>query len=55
MDVESPAEVSHLFLVMEFVTTDLNKLMQNVEQIHFDYEHVKCLIYNILCAIKFLH
>lgn len=27
MDVESEEDVSHLFLVMEFVSTDLNKLM----------------------------
>ena len=40
---------------MEYIKTDLSKIMQHANQIDIDEEHVKCLLYNILCSMKYLH
>lgn len=55
IDVDSKSAVSHLFLVMEYVQSDLGKIMRHSDQVEFDEEHVKCLLYNLLCAINYLH
>ena len=55
IDLDSSSPVSHLFIVIEYVKSDLGKIMQHSRQIEFDEEHVKCLLYNLLCSINYLH
>ena len=55
IDLDSSAPVSHIFIVMEYIKTDLSKLMEHSNQIDMDSGHVKCLTYNLLCAINYLH
>jgi mitogen-activated protein kinase 1/3 len=46
--------VKDVFVVMEFEMTDLQKLFSNGNQVSFDKNHLKYVIYNLMCAIKFI-
>ena len=43
-----------IFIVMDFVDTDLKKLMNSVENVDLEENHTIILMYNMLCAFKFL-
>ena len=45
----------HLFLVLDLVETDFKILMEKSDQIKINETHVKTILYNQLCALKFLH
>lgn len=58
--VASPDKVSlddatGIFLVMEFVDNDLDKILKNQSNLDFSEEHVIIITYNLLCALFFLH
>lgn len=57
IQVDSKTKLSHLFIVMEYVDSDLQKLIKHSSQdgAEFDEDHVKYLLYNLLCSINFLH
>ena len=55
LDITSTKQLSHMFIVMEYVDSDLCKIMKQSDLIEFDEEHVICLIYNILCSMNFMH
>ena len=40
---------------MEYVRSDIGKILEISNQIELDEEHVKCLLYNMLCAMNYLH
>lgn len=44
-----------IFIVMEHFDQDLRAVFTNVDPNQFTEEHVKTLMYNMLCAINFLH
>ena len=44
-----------LFLVMEHMENDIKKLLNYSSDIDLSEEHILMIIYNTLCAIKFLH
>ena len=44
-----------MFLVIEYVPTDLDKMITRVKAESFTEEHVKVILYNCLCGLKFLH
>lgn len=44
-----------LFIVMEYMPIDLKEFLSKQNQSHMPKELVSLLIYNILCAVKFLH
>jgi len=48
-----PANFSTLYVVMEHAESDLKKIIKS--NIHLEIEHIQTIIYNLLCAIKFLH
>jgi serine/threonine protein kinase len=52
-DVSDPA--FGLFMVMEHVQSDLKQMMSQTPRIKLKEGHVITIIYNILCAMKFLH
>ena len=44
-----------VFLVMSHVNQDLSQIFSNNKKISFDMEHAKIILYNLLCAVNFLH
>lgn len=40
---------------MEFVDSDLNKVLKHSKDIAFDEDHVKYILYNLLCGLNFIH
>jgi serine/threonine protein kinase len=47
----------HLFLVMEYVDFDLKKAIEKlaVQGEGISNQHIKVILYNMLCAVNFLH
>lgn len=54
-DPDEYEELSHLFIVMEYVDSDLQKLLRFSDEVEFDDEHVTYIMYNLLCGLNFLH
>lgn len=50
---ENPHEFNELYLVFEFVETDLHKLLMTPQYLTID--HVKFLLYQLLCALRYMH
>lgn len=48
-----PEYFDTLYVVMEHAESDLKKIIKS--NIHLEIEHVQTIIYNLLCAIKYLH
>ena len=50
-------DFNHLFLVMDYVQYDLESaMMKSMDQsMQLEESHVKVILYNLLCSIKFLH
>ena len=44
-----------LFIVMEYLESDLKKLMTQSPRVELSENHVIQILYNILCCMKFLH
>ena len=55
MSSNSEEPNSYLFIVMEYVEFDLRKVLKSTVRIEFDEDHVITIMYNSLCALKFLH
>ena len=45
----------HIFIVMQIADTDFKKLMSSDTCADIDEEHILIMVYNMLCALKFLH
>ena len=45
---------SGIFLIMEFVENDLNKLLRDTS-VELSEDHVITITYNLLCSLNFLH
>ena len=54
-DVISTDDFSHIFLVMDYMVSDLDKVLQNSKEADMDEEHITVLLYKLLCALNFLH
>jgi len=52
---DSVHSLESVFLVMEHEQTDLRKLIRLGSDSKLSEEHVKLILYNLLCAFKFLH
>ena len=48
-----PEHFDTLYVVMEHAESDLKKIIKS--NIHLEMEHVQTIIYNLLCACKYLH
>jgi serine/threonine protein kinase len=48
-------DAKNIFIVMEHAETDLKALIQLGPNSGFTEEHLKIILYNTLCALKFLH
>ena len=48
-----PASFDTLYVVMEYAESDLKKIIKS--NINLEMQHTQHIIYNLLCAIKYLH
>ena len=60
IDVIIPQETENeyplgIFLVMNYVNQDLSQVFDQNLEISFDKSHAKIILYNLLCAVNFLH
>lgn len=47
--------MTHLFIVMEVVQTDFEKLMDAIPQTELSEGHIITILYNQLCSLNFIH
>ena len=48
-----PDNFTTIYVVMEFAESDLKKILKS--SINLDILHIQTIVYNLLCAIKYLH
>jgi mitogen-activated protein kinase 1/3 len=48
-----PATFDILYVVMEYAESDLKKIIKS--NINLEMLHIQTIVYNLLCAIKYLH
>lgn len=54
--LENNLDLNIIFLVMDLVDCDAKKVLASVEMgTMLDEQHIITILYNMLCAIKFLH
>lgn len=54
-DVIADFDQDYIFLVMEYIDSDLKKVFNSTRKIDFNDDHVLIIIYNLLCSLNFLH
>jgi mitogen-activated protein kinase 1/3 len=47
--------MDHLFIVMDVMKTDFEKLMDAMPQTELSEEHILIILYNQLCSLNFIH
>ena len=52
---KSVEALKNIFLVMEDEGKDLTKLLDSSSSTNITQDHVRQILYNLLCAIKFIH
>jgi len=56
IDVIEPKDHEHfdtLYVVLELAESDLKKVIKSA--IHLQIKHIQTVVYNLLCAVKYLH
>ena len=54
-DIVHSEDLSHIFLVMDFMDTDLKMVIFNSKKAPLYQDRMILILYNLLCAMKFLH
>ena len=52
---EIQTEIKNIFIIMEHIETDMKALIQIGQKSGFSQDHLKTILYNSLCALKYLH
>ena len=52
---QNEENLTNIFIVMESFGTDLKKLIELSPKSNLNETHLKIILYNTLCALKFLH
>lgn len=47
--------LTHVFLVMEIGVGSLFELIKHSDQYELEEDHIATIIYNILCAVQYIH
>ena len=56
IDLASADPVEYIFIVMEYVEYDLNKILKSHLLVQkFNESHIVVLLYNMLCSLNFIH
>ena len=53
--IQENKESMGLFIVMEHMDSDLKKVLNNSSEMELTETHVTALMYNLICALKFVH
>lgn len=56
VDVIEPSDRDNfdtLYIVLEFAESDLKKVIKSA--IHLQILHIKTVVYNMICAVKYIH
>lgn len=53
MNDEEPLQ--YLFVVMEYVSSDLKKVLNDADKMGLEKDHVITILYNSLCCLNFIH
>jgi mitogen-activated protein kinase 1/3 len=53
IEPKNPDTFDTLYLVLELAESDLKKVIKSA--IHLQIKHIQTVIYNLLCAVKYLH
>ena len=51
----SKLEEDYVFIVMDYMESDLKKVLKTAKNINFTEDHCVTMMYNILSALDFLH
>lgn len=52
---KSKETLRNIFLIMDFVESDMLRIFNNGHKNPITQDHIKHLFYNLLCAVKFMH
>lgn len=52
---ESQLLFEEIFLVQEFFHSDMSNIIKEASTLQMTEEHIKTIIYNVLCAVNFIH
>jgi mitogen-activated protein kinase 1/3 len=59
LDIISPnstsLQINHIFIVLEFMPTDLKRIFQSIPQLKFKDDNLLSILYNMLCTLNFIH
>ena len=55
IDPKSPGPLDYIFIVMEIGRKDLSKLISRHEKDELTIDHIRTIMYDILCAVHYLH
>ena len=55
INIGKTKDLTHIFLVMDYIDYDLSKMFFQDEPNNFSEKHLLTIWYNTLCAMKFLH
>jgi mitogen-activated protein kinase 1/3 len=53
--VSTKPDEDYVFIIMEYVDSDLRKVFDSCPNIEFGEKHIMTIFYNFLCAINFIH
>ena len=52
--VDKSTNIPGIFLVVSYIDQDLKRIFNIVKPPSFDMEHVKIILYNLICSLHFL-
>lgn len=52
---QSLSQADGIFIVMEYVAHDIRTMLDKIKSDCLSEEHVKIIMYNLLCALNFMH
>lgn len=55
LEERSTKKIQNLFFVMEYLDADLRTVLRSGVLTEISKEHIKLIVYNLLCAMKFCH
>ena len=59
LDIISPntssLQINHIFIVLEYMPTDLKRIFQSIPQLKFKDDNLLSILYNLLCTLNFIH
>jgi len=48
-------ESTGIFLVMDYIQNDIKKMLDDIQPADLSEDHIKIIIYNLVCGLNFIH